>query len=83
MERLATDVSGRVGYATLGLLSLIIGWSLLQVAVQYDPSEADGWEDALWLLAGVGRGQWLLAGAATGLICYGLYFVLQMRYRRL
>jgi hypothetical protein len=83
LERLVTGVSGRVGYVTLGILSLIAGWSLVQVAVEYDPSEASGWSEALWLLSGVGQGRWLLAAAALGLICYGLYFILQVRYRRL
>jgi len=83
LERAAVDVSGRFGYVTLGVLSLMIGWSLVQVAVQYDPSKVDGWQDALWLLAGMGSGRMLLAAAATGLICYGLFFVLQVRDRRL
>ena len=83
LARLMTSVSGRVGYLTLGILSLIGGWSLVQVAVEYDPSEAGGWSEALWLLSGIGQGRWLLVAAALGLICYGLYFVLQARYRRL
>jgi hypothetical protein len=81
--RLTTSISGRVGYLTLGILSLIGGWSLVQVAVEYDPSEAGGWSEALGLLSGIGQGRWLLAAAALGLICYGLFFVLQVRYRRL
>ena len=86
MSRLAllvTVVSGTVGYVTLGIFSLITGWSLVQVAVQYDPSEVREWADALWLLSSVGRGRLLLAAVALGLICYGLFFVLQVRYRRL
>jgi hypothetical protein len=83
LERLVTGISGRVGYGTLGTLSLMAGWSLVEVAVEYDPSEASGWSEALWLLSGVGQGRWLLAAAALGLICYGLYFILQVRYRRL
>lgn len=82
LGRVMVDVSGRVGYVTLGILSLMIGWSLIQVAVQYDPSKLNGWEDALWLLSGLG-GQVVLAAAALGLICYGWFFVLQVRYRRL
>jgi hypothetical protein len=83
LERLVTGLSGRVGYVTLGILSLIAGWSLVEVAVEYDPSEASGWSEALWLLSRIGQGRWLLAAAALGLICYGLYFILQVRYRRL
>jgi hypothetical protein len=83
LERLAARVSGTVGYVTLGILSLIVGWSLVEVAVEYDPSGASGWSEALSLLLGIGQGRWLLAAAALGLICYGLYFILQVRYRRL
>jgi len=83
LARLVTSISGRVGYVTLGILSLIAGWSLVEVAIEYDPSEAGGWSEALWLLSGIGQGRWLLAATALGLICYGLYFILQVRYRRL
>jgi hypothetical protein len=83
LARLVTSISGRVGYVSLGILSLIAGWSLVEVAVKYDPSEASGWSEALGLLSGIGQGRWLLAAAALGLICYGLYFILQVRYRRL
>jgi hypothetical protein len=83
LARLVTSVSGRVGYVTLGILSLIAGWSLVQVAVEYDPSEAGGWSESLWLLSRIGQGRWLLVAAALGLICYGMYFILQVRYRRL
>jgi hypothetical protein len=83
LELVLVDVSGRLGYVTLGILSLMIGWSLVQVAVRYDPSKLNGWEDALWLLSRVGSGRLLLAIAALGLTCYGLFFVLQVRYRRL
>ncbi len=83
LARLVTVASGTVGYVTLGVLSLITGWSLVQVAVEYDPSEVREWADALWLLSSLGNGRLLLAAAALGLICYGLFFVLQVRYRRL
>jgi uncharacterized protein DUF1206 len=83
LERIVTAVSGSLGYVTLGYLSLIVGYSLVQVAVDYDPSEAGGWDEALWLLSGLGQGRWLLGTAAVGLILYGLYFVLLVRYRKL
>ncbi len=79
----AIVATGAFGYATLGLLSLMVGYSLIQVAIRYTPSEAGGWDEALWLLAGLVEGYWLLAVASAGLICYGLYFVLLMRYRSL
>jgi hypothetical protein len=83
LARLVTTVSGSVGYVTLGILSLIVGYSLVRVAVDYDPSEAGGWDDALRLLSGLSEGRWLLGAAAVGLILYGLYFILLVRYREL
>jgi hypothetical protein len=81
--RVAIFASGAFGYVTLGLLSLMVGYSLTQVAIRYNPTEAGGWDEALWLLAGLVAGHWLLGIASAGLICYGLYFVLLMRYRAL
>jgi hypothetical protein len=81
--RVAILATGAFGYVTLGLLSLMVGYSLIQVAIRYNPSEAGGWDEALWLLAGLVTGRWLLGIASAGLICYGLYFVLLMRYRAL
>lgn len=63
--------------------SLMVGYSLFQVAVEYDPSEAAGWDDALWFLYGLGEGLWLLGLVSVGLILYGLFFVLLARYREL
>jgi Domain of Unknown Function (DUF1206) len=83
LERIVTGISGSLGYVALGCLSLIVGYSLVQVAVDYDPSQAGGWDEALWLLSGLGEGRWLLGATAVGLILYGLYFVLLVRYRRL
>jgi len=78
-----TIVSGRFGYIALGPLSLLVGSSLVRVAVEYDPSEAGGWDEALGLLARFGEGTWALGVAAVGLILYGLYFVLLVRARAL
>jgi hypothetical protein len=79
----ATVVSGRVGYMALGVLSLLIGASLVRVAVEYDPSEAAGWDEALGLLSTFGEGTWVLGAAAVGLILYGCYFLLLVWVRQL
>ena len=81
--RRITIVSGRFGYIALGPLSLLVGSSLVRVAVEYDPSEAGGWDEALGLLSRFGEGTWALGVAAVGLILYGLYFVLLVRARAL
>jgi hypothetical protein len=83
VELAITIVVGALGYVTLGVLSMMVGYSLVEVALRYDPSEAGGWEDALWLLSTVVEGRWLLGLVSAGLIFYGFYFVLLMRYRAL
>jgi hypothetical protein len=83
IEGALATASGALGYVTLGVLSLLVGYSLIEVAVRYDPSEAGGWEEALSLLGTLGEGHWLLGVASAGLIFYGFYFVLLMRYRAL
>ncbi len=83
VARALTIASGCLGYLMLGVLSLLVGYSLVQVAIQYDPSEAGGWNEALWLIAGLVEGHWLLGVASVGLILYGFYFVFLMRYRAL
>ncbi|HJR17292.1 MAG TPA: DUF1206 domain-containing protein [Gemmatimonadales bacterium] len=83
VERAITMAAGVLGYVTLGVLSMMVGYSLVQVAILYDPSEAGGWEEALWLLDSLVEGRWLLGLVSAGLILYGFYFVLLMRYRSL
>jgi hypothetical protein len=83
LERGITVVCGRIGYLALGVLSLLVGYSLVRVALDYDPSEARGWEEALELLSGIGEGRWTLTAAALGLVLYGIYFVLLARARAL
>lgn len=75
--------AGSAGYAALGVLSGLVGYSLVQVARQFDPKRADSWSDALELVAGVAGSPWPLAALAVGIFCYGLYFVLLVRFRRI
>lgn len=81
--RWVTVGSGRLGYMALGVLSLLVGASLVRVAAEYDPSEAAGWDEALGLLSRFGEGSGALGAAAVGLILYGLYFVLLGRAKAL
>jgi len=78
-----TVVSGRIGYMALGVLSLLVGASLVRVALEYDPSEAGGWDEALGLISKFGEGTWLLGAAAVGLMLYGVFFVLLAWVREL
>jgi Domain of Unknown Function (DUF1206) len=83
IERVVVLVCGSLGYLAFGVLSLLVGYSFVQVALQYDPSEAGGWDEALWLLDSLVEGRWLLGLVAAGLILHGFYWVFLMRYRAL
>lgn len=76
------------GIATVGLASrmvvfFLIGGFLVKAAVRYDPRQAVGVDGALERLAARPHGPWLLALVAVGLFTFGLYSLVEARYRRL
>ncbi|HEX5386027.1 MAG TPA: DUF1206 domain-containing protein [Gemmatimonadales bacterium] len=79
--RTAVALIGGAGYLALGVISLIIGYFLIRVALLYDPTQARGWGQALGFLADLRYGRWALGVVAAGLICYGLYFIFLILYR--
>jgi hypothetical protein len=81
-ERLAVIAIGRTGYLALGVISSLIGTFLVRVAMLYDPEQAGGWDEALGFLARLEHGRWILGVVAAGIVCYGVYFILLVRYRR-
>jgi hypothetical protein len=72
---------GRLGYAARGVVLLVVGWFLVQAALRHDPQQATGLGGALAALEQAPYGVWLLGLVAAGLIAYGLYNVVQARYR--
>jgi hypothetical protein len=81
-QRLALR-TGQLGLASRGIAFLITGWFLIQAALRYDPSQAQGLGGALETLARQPYGPWLLSLVALGLVAYGAYSFLQARYRRI
>ena len=68
--------AGRFGYAARGVIFLISGWFLLQAGLAEQASEAGGMDDALsWLSPTTS----LLV--AIGLACFGLFSLIEARYR--
>ena len=68
--------SGRAGYAARGLVFLISGWLLLKAGYNERASAAGGMEEAL---------TWLSSPAdiviAAGLFCFGIFSLIEARYR--
>jgi hypothetical protein len=73
----------RFGLAARGVVFSIIGFFLIQAARHYDPSEVRGLGEALQVLAQQPYGAWIMGIVALGLIAYGIYMIIQGRYRRL
>lgn len=72
---------GRAGLAARGVVLGLVGWFLIRAAIQHDPQEAGGLEQALETLEGQSYGPWLLGLVALGLVAYGLYQIVKGRYR--
>ena len=73
--------AGRAGLAARGVVYVLIGGFLGQAAIQRDPDEAGGLDQALTTLQGQGYGPWLLGLVAIGLVLYGAYCAVNAAYR--
>ena len=68
--------TGRLGYAARGLVFLICGFFVLRAGLDAKASKAGGFEDALsWL-----SNPWDVIIAA-GLLCFGIFSLIQARFR--
>ena len=74
--------AGRVGFAARAVVYAIIGGFLVQAALQADPNQAGGLDKALQTLAAQPYGPWVLGIVALGLIAYGIFSVVEARYRQ-
>jgi hypothetical protein len=69
----------RFGIAARAIVFLVVGVSIVRAAWRHSASAAAGSEGALHRLGAAS--QWLLAIVAVGLIAYGIYQLLNARYR--
>jgi hypothetical protein len=76
-------LSGRVGYAARGTIFIVVGVLLMRAARTYNPAHARGLDGALQLLARTPFGHYLLFAVAAGLAAYGVYTLVEARYRRI
>ena len=79
-ERWAVGLS-RFGIAARGVAFALGGVFLVVAAVQADPEEARGLDGVLQTLQNQPFGPYLLGIAALGLIAYGVYCLVEARYR--
>jgi hypothetical protein len=71
----------RFGIAARGVVFCIIGYLLARAASRHDASEAGGVADSLRAVAEAGR--WPFLAVAVGLVAYGVYELVNARYRRI
>jgi hypothetical protein len=73
---------GIIGAAGRGVATGLIGVFVVNAAVQFDPDEAAGLDEALKELAEQPFGQFALALVALGLMAFGAVCILHAKYRR-
>jgi hypothetical protein len=74
---------GRAGYAARGVAFVMIGGFLIGAAMHHNPSEAQGLDGTLATLASQPFGPYLLGLVALGLAAYGVFALVEARYRRM
>jgi hypothetical protein len=85
-EMSARELRWTTRIAVVGLLAravvfAIVAWFFFKAAADYDPNQARGLDGALRKLAHEPYGEWLLAIVAAGLFAYGVFCLIQARYR--
>jgi len=73
---------GVLGHTARGVVAALVGAFLVQAALEHDPTEAVGIDGALRRLADRPYGTPMLVVVAAGLVAYGLYSLVEARWRR-
>jgi uncharacterized protein DUF1206 len=69
------------GHVARFVVSALIGVFVTKAALEHDPKEAIGLDDALQNLAQAAYGPYLLGLTTAGLVCYGVYCLVDARLR--
>jgi hypothetical protein len=73
--------AGVAGHLARGVVFSLIGIFVVKAALEYDPQDAIGLDGALQKLAQASYGPYLLGVTAAGLLAYGLFCLVDSRYR--
>lgn len=74
---------GQVGYIAKGIALGVVGGLLGYAALTFDPEKAQGLDGALQTILAQPYGQFLLTAVALGFVAFGLFAILQSRYRQM
>jgi hypothetical protein len=81
--RRPAEILGVLGYGAKGVVLMIAGGLVVAAAVTFDPDKSRGLDAALTTLGEQPFGKVLLCAIAAGLACFGVYSVVDARYRRI
>jgi hypothetical protein len=71
----------RFGIGARGVVFCLIGFFLARAAARHDAAQVGGVRESLGALANIGR--WPFVLVALGLVAYGVYELVNARYRRI
>jgi hypothetical protein len=74
---------GQVGYIAQGVALGLVGGLLSYATLTFDPRQVQGLDGALQIILAQPFGRFLLTAVALGFIAFGLFSILQSRYRRM
>jgi hypothetical protein len=75
-------VLGSIGYVARGVVFAMVGWFIVESALDDDPNHTGGLDQALKRLAFSDHGPELLRLVAAGLIVFGIYRIIDARLRK-
>jgi hypothetical protein len=81
VERKWGSRAGVAGHLARAVVFALIGIFVTKAAIDFDPKKAISLDGALQKLANAGYGPYLLGLTAAGLVCYGVYCLVDARYR--
>jgi Domain of Unknown Function (DUF1206) len=73
--------AGAAGHFARFVVFGLIGVFVIKAAIDYNPNDAIGLDGALQKLSQASYGPYLLGLTAFGLVCYGIYCLVDARYR--
>lgn len=81
--RRSTERLGQVGWCAMAVTYGTVGAMFVVAAVEYDPAKAGGLDPALKTLAVQPYGQSLLLALAAGIAVFGVFALLESRFRKI
>ncbi|MGW5714580.1 DUF1206 domain-containing protein [Amycolatopsis sp. NPDC003865] len=81
--RRSTERLGQVGWIAMAIAYGTVGAMFIVAALDYDPAKAGGLDPALKTLALQPYGQALLLALAAGIALFGVFALLESRYRKI